>query len=70
MAAIEEKTYPAHCCYYTEGYNFIPKIKDEFNKQYKNMQEAKILDMETEIKMFESTSGVTKENVEVGGKDE
>ena len=48
----------------------IEKIKDEFNKQYKNMQEAKILDMETEIKMFESTSGVTKENVEVGGKDE
>ncbi|MBE6161272.1 MAG: hypothetical protein E7158_03530 [Firmicutes bacterium] len=48
----------------------IEKIKDEFNKQYKNMQEAKVLDMETEIKMFESTSGVTKENVEVGGKDE
>lgn len=31
--SIEEKTYPAHCRYYTEGYNFIPKIKDEFNPE-------------------------------------
>ena len=31
--SIEEKTYPAHCRYNTEGYNFIPKIKDEFNPE-------------------------------------
>lgn len=61
----------------SEEENFIKSIKkhiesilDEFNKQYKNMQEAKILDMETEIKMFESISGVTRKNVEVGDNNE
>ena len=39
--SIEEKTYPAHCLYYTEGYNFIPKIKDEFNPEQKYIFDKK-----------------------------
>ena len=34
------------------------------------MQEAKMLDIDTEIKIFEKTSGINKENVKVGGKNE
>jgi len=34
------------------------------------MQEAKMLDIDTEIKIFEKTSGINKEDVMVGGKDE
>ena len=33
--SIEEKTYPPHCRYNTEGYDFIPEIKEEFNPEDK-----------------------------------
>lgn len=46
----------------------LKKILDEFEKQYKNMQEAKVLDIETEIKMFEQNSGLNLECV--GDKDD
>jgi len=39
-------------------------------KQSKNMQEAKMLDIDTEIKIFEKTSGIDKENIKVGDKNE
>lgn len=45
-------------------------ILSEFKKQYKNMQEAKVLDIETEIKMFQQSSGITLENVKVGEDNE
>ena len=48
----------------------LNKILSEFKKQYKNMQEAKVLDIETEIKMFQQSSGITLENVKVGEKNE
>ena len=49
---------------------YIKSIVEEFKKLSKNMQESKLLDMQTEIKIFESTSGVDKENIEVGEKNE
>ena len=49
---------------------YINSIVEEFKKLSKNMQESKLLDMQTEIKIFESTSGVDKENIEVGEKNE
>ncbi|MBR3898123.1 MAG: 5-bromo-4-chloroindolyl phosphate hydrolysis family protein [Bacilli bacterium] len=48
----------------------LNKILSEFKKQYKNMQEAKVLDIETEIKMFQQSSGITLENVKVGERNE
>ncbi len=52
----------------TKGY--IDNILDAFTKQSKNMQEAKMLDIDTEIKIFEKTSGINKENVKVGVKND
>lgn len=49
---------------------YIKSIVEEFKKLSKNMQESKLLDMQTEIKIFESTSGVDIENIEVGEKNE
>ena len=49
---------------------YIDSIVEAFTKQSKNMQEAKMLDIDTEIKIFEKTSGMTKENVKVGEKNE
>ena len=48
---------------------YFDKIKDEFEKQYKNMQEAKMLDINTEIKIFEKNIGLTKNDVEGSGSD-
>ncbi len=52
----------------TPGY--FQKILEAFEKQSKNMQEAKMLDIDTEIKIFEKTSGINKDNVKVGDKNE
>ncbi len=52
----------------TPGY--LQKILEAFEKQSKNMQEAKMLDIDTEIKIFEKTSGINKDNVKVGDKNE
>lgn len=49
--------------------SYFDKIKEEFEKQYKNMQEAKILDINTEIKIFEKNIGITKNDVEGSGSD-
>ena len=48
----------------------IEYILEAFKKQSKNMQEAKMLDIDTEIKIFEKTSGIDKENIKVGDKNE
>ena len=50
--------------------NYLEKIKNVFEKQNKNMQEAKILDIENEIKIFEQTSGIDKEDIKVGEEDD
>ncbi len=49
---------------------YFDNILEAFKKQAKNMQEAKMLDIDTEIKIFEKTSGINKENVKVGEKNE
>ena len=49
---------------------YLENILDAFKKQAKNMQEAKMLDIDTEIKIFEKTSGINKENIKVGDKNE
>ena len=50
--------------------DYLQKILDAFEKQSKNMQEAKMLDIDTEIKIFEKTSGINKEIIQVGDKNE
>ncbi len=50
--------------------DYLQKILDAFEKQSKNMQEAKMLDIDTEIKIFEKTSGINKEIIKVGDKNE
>ena len=49
---------------------FLKDIETAFEKQYKNMQESRILDIDAEIKIFESGSGINKENIEVGDNNE
>ena len=49
---------------------YLENILEAFKKQAKNMQEAKMLDIDTEIKIFEKTSGINKENIKVGDKNE
>ncbi|MBR4262153.1 MAG: 5-bromo-4-chloroindolyl phosphate hydrolysis family protein [Bacilli bacterium] len=49
---------------------FLKDIETAFEKQYKNMQESRILDIDAEIKLFESGSGINKENIEVGENNE
>lgn len=56
--------------YLKDAEKYIETIKESFIKQSKNMQEAKILDIDTEIKIFEKTSGISKENIKVGDKHE
>ena len=48
---------------------YFDKIKEEFENKYKNMQEAKMLDINTEIKIFEKNIGITKNDVEGSGSD-
>ena len=56
--------------YIKETPTFLKDIERAFEKQYKNMQESRILDIDAEIKIFESDSGINKENVEVGDNNE
>ena len=56
--------------YIKEVPNYITNIKESFQKQLSNMQEAKMLDIDTEIKIFEKTIGFNKDEIEVGEKDE
>ena len=48
---------------------FISNIKEGFEKQLKNMQEAKMLDIDTEIKIFEKQIGFNKDEIKVGEND-
>ena len=50
--------------------DYINKILESFQKQYKNMQESKIIDIENEIMIFEKNSGINEENVKVGDNNE
>ena len=56
--------------YIKEVPKYITNIKESFQKQLTNMQEAKMLDIDTEIKIFEKTIGFNKDEIEVGEKDE
>ncbi len=48
---------------------YITNIKEGFEKQLKNMQEAKMVDIDTEIKIFEKTLGFNKDDIKVGESD-
>ena len=50
--------------------NYLESILEAFRKQNKNMQESKIIDIDTEIKMFEQANGISNKNIKVGEKDE
>lgn len=50
--------------------DYLQKILEAFEKQSKNMQEAKMLDIDTEIKIFEKASGINKDNIKVGDNNE
>ena len=56
--------------YIKEVPNYITNIKESFQKQLSNMQEAKMLDIDTEIKKKKKTIGFNKDEIEVGEKDE
>ena len=56
--------------YIKEVPKYITNIKESFQKQLSNMQDAKMLDIDTEIKIFEKTIGFNKDEIEVGEKDE
>ena len=64
----EDKT-PKDNEYIEQTPKFISNIKDGFEKQLKNMQEAKMLDIDTEIKIFEKTVGFNKDEIKVGEND-
>ncbi len=49
---------------------FLKKIESAFARQLENMQEARMLDIESDIRMFEKTVGLKKSDIEVGENDE
>lgn len=49
---------------------YLNKIDEMFTKQLANMQEAKMLDIESEIKIFEENAGLNKQDIEVGEQNE
>lgn len=55
--------------YIEQTSKYIENIKVSFEKQLKNMQEAKMLDIDTEIKIFEKTIGFNKDEIKVGEND-
>ncbi len=46
--------------------DYIFTIREAFRKQLDNMNEARMLDIESEIRMFEKTIGIKKSDMEVG----
>ena len=50
--------------------DYLQKILEAFEKQSKNMQEAKMLDIDNEIKILEKASGINKDNIKVGDNNE
>ncbi len=55
--------------YIEQTQKYIENIKISFEKQLKNMQEAKMLDIDTEIKIFEKSIGFNKDEIKVGEND-
>lgn len=49
--------------------DFLEKIVDCFARQLTNMKEARMLDIESEIRMFEKTMGIKKTDIEVGEQE-
>lgn len=49
--------------------SFLEKIVDCFARQLTNMKEARMLDIESEIRMFEKTMGIKKTDIEVGEQE-
>jgi len=49
---------------------YLNKIDEMFTRQLANMQEAKMLDIESEIKIFEENAGLNKQDIEVGEQNE
>lgn len=50
--------------------DYLTSIESAFEKQLANMKEARMLDIESEIRMFERTFGIKKTDMEVGENDE
>lgn len=50
--------------------DYLTKISDGFKRQLDNMKEARMLDIESDIRMFEKTMGLRKSDIEVGDRDE
>lgn len=50
--------------------DYLLKISDCFEKQLSNMKEARMLDIESEIRIFEHAVGFKKTDIEVGETDE
>ncbi len=49
---------------------YLKKITEMFSRLLSNMKEARMLDIESEIRIFEHTIGLKKTDIEVGEKDE
>lgn len=45
---------------------YLNKISEGFKRQLDNMKEARMLDIESDIRMFEKTMGLRKSDIEVG----
>lgn len=54
----------------TNTRDYIKKIVENFEKQLNNMKEARMLDIESEIRIFEHAIGLKKTDMEVGEKNE
>lgn len=48
---------------------YMDAIVKAFDKQFKNMQEAKMLDINSEIRVFENTVGIKNSDLKVGDED-
>lgn len=49
---------------------YIEKISKCFKRQLDNMKEARMLDIESEIRLFEHNIGLKRDEIEVGDKNE
>ncbi len=68
MIAKSQNKTPNDKVFMNSTREFLRKISEAFSKQLANMKEARMLDIESEIRMFEKTVGIKKSDVEVGEK--
>lgn len=68
MIAKSQNKTPNDKVFMNSTREFLSKISEAFSKQLANMKEARMLDIESEIRMFEKTVGIKKSDVEVGEK--